>query len=198
MLIYGASGHAKVVVDCLKSMNERILAVFDDDRSKNLFLEFVIINDYTLQVYPEEPLIIAIGDNLARKIVAEEKVRHRFGTARHISAIIEKQVPIGEGTVIFHGTIIQAGSKVGRQVILNTGVSVDHDCIIGDFVHIAPHATLCGNVTLDEGAMVGAGAVVLPGLHIGEWSVIGAGTVVTKDVPPNSVIAGNPGRILKK
>lgn len=197
MLIYGASGHAKVVVDCLKSMNERILAVFDDDRSKNLFLEYVVINDYARDIYPNEPVIIAIGDNKTRKKLSEEKITHSFGRARHVSSVVEHHVDIGDGTVIFHQSVIQAGAEIGRQVIINTSASVDHDCRIGDYVHIAPHVTLCGDVWVGEGTLVGAGSVVVPGIRIGKWCVIGAGSVIRKDIPDFSLVAGNPGKIIR-
>lgn len=198
MLIYGASGHAKVVVDCLKSMNERILAVFDDDRLKNLFLEYVVINDYSAEVYPAEPIILAIGDNATRKRLAEEKIRHSFGRAKHISSVAEQHVTIGDGTVLFHQSVIQSGSEIGSHVIVNTAASIDHDCIIGDYVHIAPHATLCGNVIVGEGTLVGAGSTVVPGIKIGKWCVIAAGSVITKNIPDHSIVRGNPGKIIKQ
>ena len=127
---YGASGHAKVVVDCLKSMNERILAVFDDDREKNMFQEFVVIHDYSAEVYPDEGIIIAIGDNGIRKKLAEEKIRHRFGRAKHATAVAEPKVTIGDGTVVFHLCVIQSGTEIGEHVIINTAAEKIYFCVI--------------------------------------------------------------------
>src|SRR5690554_4373572 len=98
---------------------------------------------------------------------------------------------VGNGTVVMQGAIIQASAVVGTHCIINMGASVDHDCQVCDFVHVSPHATLCGNVSVDEGSWVAAGAIVLPGVKIGKWRVIGAGSVVTKDIPDYSLAAGN-------
>mgnify|MGYP003438996805 CR=1 FL=1 len=87
-----------------------------------------------------------------------------------------------------------ADARVGQACIVNHRASIDHECIVGDGVHLAPGATLCGCVTLHDNVMIGAGAVILPRLSIGENSIIGAGAVVTRDVPPNVVVVGNPAR----
>ncbi len=105
---------------------------------------------------------------------------------------------VGNGTVVMQGAIIQASAVVGTHCIINTGASVDHDCHVGNFVHISPHATLCGNVSVDEGSWVAAGAIVLPGVKIGKWCVIGAGSVVTRDIPDYSLAAGNRCKVIKR
>ena len=194
MLLYGASGHAKVIIDCLESKGEKVTAIFDDDVAKTELLGYQVSHDYLPAFHPDKKIIIAIGDNLIRKRLAEGKIKHPFGTVVHASALISGHAALGDGTVVFHGGIVQTGSRLGKHVIINTGASVDHDCLIGDYVHIAPHATLCGGITIGEGTLIGAGAVVLPNLHIGRWCIIGAGTVVTGDVPDYSTVVGNPGR----
>jgi acetyltransferase EpsM len=96
-----------------------------------------------------------------------------------------------------HGAILQADVQIGVHCIINTGASVDHDCVIDDYVHISPHTTLCGNVTVGEGSHIGAGATIIQGIKIGRWVTVGAGTVIIRDVPDYAVIVGNPGRIIK-
>jgi sugar O-acyltransferase (sialic acid O-acetyltransferase NeuD family) len=95
------------------------------------------------------------------------------------------------------GAIIQADAVVGKHCIVNTGASVDHECVLEDFVHISPHATLCGNVSVGEGAWIGAGATIIPGVKIGAWAVVGAGAVVVRDVEPHTVVAGVPAKVMK-
>ena len=90
--------------------------------------------------------------------------------------------------------VVAADSKLGAACIINHKASVDHECVIGNGVHLAPGATVCGCVTVGDNVMIGAGSVILPRLTIGRDSIIGAGAVVTKDVPARSVIVGNPGR----
>jgi acetyltransferase EpsM len=93
------------------------------------------------------------------------------------------------------GAIVNAKSNIGKHCILNTNSSVDHECVLGDFVHIAPAATLAGNVEVGEGSLIGMGAVVLPYVKIGKWCKIGAGAVVVKDVPDGKTVIGVPAKI---
>ena len=74
---------------------------------------------------------------------------------------------------------------------------MEHDCIVSDFVHIAPKATLCGNVRIGEGTHVGAGSTIIQGIKVGKWATIGAGAVVINDVPDYAIVVGVPGKIVK-
>jgi acetyltransferase EpsM len=94
--------------------------------------------------------------------------------------------------------VLNARASIGRHVIINTGAIVEHECVIADYAHISPNATLCGNVHVGEGSQVGAGAVVIPNIRIGSGSMIGAGSVVIRDVPNNTLVFGNPARAIKE
>jgi sugar O-acyltransferase (sialic acid O-acetyltransferase NeuD family) len=96
------------------------------------------------------------------------------------------------------GAVIQSCVSIGKHCIINTTASVDHDCLLEDYVHISPNATLCGAVSVGEGSQVGAGAVVIPGIKIGKWSLVAAGAVVMKNVPDNVLVLGNPARVVKR
>ena len=196
MILYGASGHAKVVIDCLESQKEIVTGIFDDDLSKKDLLNYNVIGKYSDHLFLDEELIISIGDNEIRKKVSKV-ITHKFGMVVHVSATISKNVSIGDGTVVFHNSILQSSVKAGKHVIINTAASVDHDCKIDDFVHISPNATLCGNISIGEGTHIGAGAVIIPNIKIGKWAIIGAGAVVTKDVEDYAVVVGNPARKIK-
>lgn len=192
MLIYGNGGHAKVVAEIIISNGEKITAIFDNG---NLANESTLEYKHTL--FADEPIIIAIGDNISRKIIAEE-VTHGFGSAIHPSAIISPSTKIGGGVMIIHNVVVQANATIGKQTILNTSSVVEHDCSIGEYCHIAPKVTLCGNVKIGDGTLLGAGAIVLPGITIGKWCVIGAGSVVTKDIPDFSIALGNPAIVVRR
>ena len=83
-------------------------------------------------------------------------------------------------------------------MIINTGASVDHECVIEDYAHISPHSTLCGNVHIGEGTWICAGATVIQGVKIGKWCVVAAGSIVKKDIPDGTIVAGSPAKILKR
>ncbi len=190
MYLYGASGHAKVIIDMLQATGQKVDALFDDDKSINELMSIPVLHDWN----GESPLVVSVGNNISRKQIVE-KLDCEFGTIVHPSAIVSPNATLGVGTVVMQGAIIQSGAQVGEHCILNTGASIDHECIIGNYAHISPQATLCGNVHIGEGAWIGAAAVVIPGVKIGRWSIIGAGSVVVNDIPDSTVAYGNPCRV---
>jgi acetyltransferase EpsM len=94
------------------------------------------------------------------------------------------------------GAVVNAGTVIGNHSVINTCASVDHECQIGDYVHIAPGAHLCGLIQVGEGTLIGAGASVIPCVKIGRWCTIGAGAAVVSDVPDGATVVGVPGRIV--
>lgn len=123
------------------------------------------------EFYDDDGWIIAVGDNVARKSEAE-RIGGTFGVAIHPSAVVSPSARIGDGTIIMAGAVVQAAAVIGRHCIINTGASVDHDCVLEDFVHIAPGAHLCGWVDVGEGALVGVGVGIEPGVIIPAWSIV--------------------------
>lgn len=198
MYLFGASGHAKVIVDILLSKGVQVKGFYDDNEDiKELWGISVVgkVIDFKDTI---EECIVSIGKNDTRKKVVEQLANAEFGTAIHKTSNIGSHVEIGEGTVVMPGTIINADTKIGDHVIINTSASVDHDCNIGNFAHIAPNASICGGVAIGEGTLIGAGATVIPLVKIGKWCTIGAGAVVVEEVPDHSVVVGNPAKIIKK
>lgn len=192
MYLFGTSGHAKVIIDILDALGIEVEGFIDDNLEINEFHNHSVMHGRT----DCSPIIVCIGMNIVRKKVVG-RLQGKFGRAIHPSAVISKSAVMGEGTVVMHGAIIQADAQIGTHCIINTGASVDHECVIADFVHISPHATLCGNVRVGEGSWIGAGTTIIPGVKIGRWCVIGAGSVVTEDIPDAVLALGNKCRIIK-
>lgn len=192
MYLYGASGHAKVIIDILEASGEKVQGLYDDNELLTSLFDYPILRTGG----EKEPLIVAIGNNETRKKVAD-KLSCQFGRAIHPSAIISPRANIQDGTVVMQGAIIQADARIGRHCIINTAATVDHDCVVEDYVHISPNVSLCGNVHIGEGTQVGVGSVVVPGVKIGRWSLVCAGSVVTKDIPDYCIAAGNRCKVLK-
>jgi len=195
VLLQGGGGHAKVVLDVLLSEGIIVPAVVDAKFTGDVF-GVPRMKEYDPTFERDAFVIVAIGDNAIRKQVAEA-TKHRFTNAIHRSAIISSSVAMGSGNMILHGAIVQAHSTIGNHVIINTGAQVDHDCVVEDYAHIAPRVVLCGNVSVGEGTLIGAGATVIPGKKIGKWATIGAGAVVVTDIPDFAVAVGNPARVIK-
>jgi sugar O-acyltransferase (sialic acid O-acetyltransferase NeuD family) len=193
MIFYGASGHAKVVIEAWVAAGGIVTAVFDDNESITQLLKYPVNGKF--KPVKDTLCMISVGANKVRKEIVET-ISAQYGKVIHPHASISPSSDLGAGTVVMARGVINADTTLGRHVIINTAASVDHDCNVQDFVHIAPGAVLCGNVHVGEGTLVGAGAVIIPGIKIGKWCIIGAGAVVVKNVPDNSVVAGNPARVI--
>lgn len=196
MILYGASGHSLVVKDILEMSGDTVSLYIDDDINKVTYAGVQVQQKLPSVLSPDEALIITIGNNRIRKIIAET-YNCTFANAFAPSAYISKSAEIGTGTVIFFNALIQAEVKIGKHTIINNSVSIDHECVIGDYVHIAPGVVLCGAVKVGAGTMIGAGATVIQCINIGKNVTVGAGSVVLTDVPDNATVVGNPARIIK-
>ncbi len=195
MILYGASGHAKVIIEILEKQGIPITGLVDANPAVQTLLGYRV-NQLLSDLDADEQVIISIGNNAIRKKIATE-IGQGFGTAVHPSANISSRTEIGEGTVMMAGVSVNSSTVVGKHVILNTNCLIDHDGVIGDYVHISPNAALAGNVTVCEGTHIGIGACVIQGINIGKWATIGAGAVIIKDVPDYALVVGNPARIIE-
>ncbi len=202
--LFGASGHAKVILDILeKSGDTEIVGLFDDNETKRgtSLLGYPVLGgrDELLEYAKRHPgfeVVISIGINSIRMALAGW-FRERgigFGTAVHPSAVIGRGAVIGKGAVVMATAVVNPDTRIGEHVIVNTGATVDHDCVIGHGVHLAPGVTICGSVTIGRDTLVGVGARVLPNLNIGNASVVGGGAVVTMDVADGVTVIGCPAK----
>ena len=139
------------------------------------------------------PAIIAIGNNRSRQAMTE-RLQAQWVSVCHPDTTVHRSVSLGPGTVVFAGVVIQPDTTIGAHAILNTSASLDHDCIVADFVHVGPGSHLCGGVTIDEGVLLGVGTSIAPNVEIGSWSTAGAGAVCVVDVPRDTTVVGVPAR----
>lgn len=193
--LFGASGHAKVVMDIIAAQGDEVGCLYDDcPRNEKIHGKRVF---KPTDMVVEGPIIISIGSCLTHKRIVERLNNLKFATVIHPNSIISKFATIGEGSVVMPGVIINSDVKIGKHCIINTKASVDHECRIGNFVHIAPGATLSGNVEIGECTWIGVGACVKQGVKIGKNCMIGVGSVVVKDIPDNVVAYGNPCKVIR-
>lgn len=206
IFVFGAGGHAKVVLSIIEEQGLYEVALVVDDgpemEGRTLCGRPVWIGRESLiDSAPAGRVtngIIAVGDNASRIELAlwASRVGLQPVSAVHPSAIIADGCTIGPGSVLMAGTVINVDTAIGDHAIINTCASVDHDCTVGNGVHIAPGCRLCGGVTVRDGALIGAGSVIVPGVTVGRDAVVGAGSAVIRDIPDGIVAAGNPCRPL--
>ncbi|KAF2956969.1 2,3,4,5-tetrahydropyridine-2,6-dicarboxylate N-acetyltransferase [Marinitoga sp. 38H-ov] len=121
-------------------------------------------------------------------------------------AIIRNLVEIGDNAVIMMGAVINIGAKIGKKTMIDMNVVVGGRAQIGDNCHIGAGSVIAGvieppsadPVIIEDNVLIGANAVVLEGIRIGRNSVVAAGSIVTKNVEPNTVVAGIPAKVIKK
>jgi sugar O-acyltransferase (sialic acid O-acetyltransferase NeuD family) len=195
LVVVGAGGHAKVVVDAARAAGHTVLAAEGDTGGADDVLGVPVVQP--LSQLPADSFIIAIGDNAARKSQFEAHVAAgmRPVAVVHPSAIIGENVTVGEGAFIAAGAVVNPDARIGPNVILNTGCTVDHDCAIGAHAHIAPGVALSGGVSVGEGALIGVGAAAVPGAEVGAWAIVGAGATIIDPVPDGATAVGTPARI---
>jgi len=113
------------------------------------------------------------------------------------SSFVSRTAVIGRGCVVYPHCYIGLNARLGDYVFMLSGCIVNHDNVIGDRCTLASGVVLAGGVKVEAGCYIGQMATIRGSLNIGANSLVGMGAVVVKDVPPNSVMVGNPARKLK-
>jgi len=209
--LWGSSGHAKVLAEVIASRGGVVVALFDNDPEAISALPGVPLHSGTAgfrawlasrgSSAPAHGLV-AIGGARGRDRLEIQRFLADHGLLVtplvHPRASVCATAHVGRGSQVLANALVAADARIGAATILNHGAQVDHECVVGDGVHLAPRATLCGLVRVGDGAMIGAGAVVLPRISIGDDTLVGAGAVVTRDLPSGVVAMGNPARVVRR
>jgi sugar O-acyltransferase (sialic acid O-acetyltransferase NeuD family) len=146
------------------------------------------------------PFIVPIFTPGRRRLAVDDAERRGFSSRFTLvdpTAVVARSTTIGPGTFVNSGAIIGAAGRIGCFVLVNRSTSIGHHARIGDYASIGPGAVLAGKVTLGRGAVVGAGAIIAPEVTIGDNAVVSVGSVVSHDVPANSLVGGQPARVLR-
>ena len=189
--LVGGGGHGRVLLDAIISSNQNVSGIIDSkfEIGTNIFGVLVIGNDNLLNtINPETDELVnglgSVGDlTLHQELYDDLSGRgFIFCGAIHPSVIIGRDCEIDKTAQIMAGVVIQNRTVIGKNVILNTRSSIDHDVSIGDNSIISPGVVICGSVKIGKNVFVGAGAVIIQGVKIGNGCTVGAGTVVRHDI----------------
>ncbi|MBQ8768964.1 MAG: acetyltransferase [Oscillospiraceae bacterium] len=195
IVIIGAGGQGRVCADIARLMGyDQILFLDDGDASCAVGKT----EDYTRYLHSAD-FFVAIGNAAVRRKLQTmlEKAGADIATLIHPKAVLAENVVVGQGTAIMAGAVINPGTIVGKGAIVNTCASVDHDCRVGDYIHIAVGARICGTVRLEDDSWIGAGAVIIQGLSVCAGCMIGAGAVVVRSITDKGTYLGVPARKVK-
>jgi sugar O-acyltransferase (sialic acid O-acetyltransferase NeuD family) len=209
-ILWGSSGQAIVLSDLIQRLGGRVVALFDNNLNARSALPDVELfyGDAGFESWCRG--VDNLGDYFGLAAIGGGRGSDRVTIHRrfkelgiqvesviHPDATVSKTSMIGLGCQILAQSTIAPFVRIGQGGIVNHGAVVDHECQLGDGVHVAPGATLCGCILVEDNVFIGAGSTILPRVRLGRNCTVGAGAVVTKDVPPFAVVVGNPGRIVK-
>ncbi len=162
------------------------------------------IEDLTLRIGPRARL------RSGTVIYAGSTIGTDFQTGHNV--IVREQNRLGDHVQIWNNTTIDYGCRISSNVKIHANCYVAQFTVIEDDVFLAPGVTIANDLhpgcafssvcmrgpTLQRGVQVGVNVTILPMVTIGEYAVIGSGAVVTHDIPPRSLVTGNPGRVRKR
>jgi UDP-perosamine 4-acetyltransferase len=206
VIVLGAGGHAKVLIDALQQLKSPILGITDphlEVGQKVMDVPVLGNDDKILSYSPQEVFLVntlgSIRDTKARRRLYDLWKARGYGFASliHPKAILAPDVKLAEGVQVLAGAIVNTGTEVGENTILNTGSILEHDCSVGSHVHVGPGSRVAGQVRIGSGSHIGIGSTIIQNLTIGENCLIAAGAVVVTSCEDNRVMMGVPARYRK-
>lgn len=206
IVLLGAGGHCKVIIDILNSTNKYEIAGITDKSIKGNVLNIPIIGDDNVlpKLYREgvEYAFIGLGAlsnmNIRNLLYSQlKKIGFKLPVLIHKAAVVSPYSHVSDGTCVMAGAIINPGADIGENCIINTGSVIEHDCKVGHNTHISPNAAVAGRVTIGSNTHIGIGSSIIQGITIGNNVTIGAGAVVISNIEDNSLAVGIPAKVIK-
>ena len=209
-MILGAGGFARETLWIFRDANEEkrewdVLGFIDENEENrgNFLCDLPILGGFEWfenDSSHEVSAVCAVGSpRIKREMIKKARdLGVRFCTIIHPSVKKSQYVEIGEGAIVAAGNILTTQIKIGNHVIINLDCTIGHDSTIEDYCTLAPGAHISGNVHLKKGVDFGTGAVIIQGMTVGAWSIIGASASVVRDIPSYVTVVGVPAKVIKE
>lgn len=203
IVIVGAGGFGREVAWLIEDINKvnkiwNIVGFVDDSKKlvKQEFSGYKVLGTTEWLKNQKLYVVVAIGDpNIKAKTI--EKINHvgiYFATLVHPNVIMSDTSEIGVGTIICAGTIITVNAKIGNHIIINLDCTIGHDAVIKDYSTLLPSVNVSGCVNIDSHVNIGTGSAIIQNISICKNVILGAGTVVVKDINEAGTYVGVPAR----
>lgn len=152
------------------------------------------VEDYNIQ--KNDVFIVALGDVRLKKIYTEKIIlkKGQFTTLIHPTAIIGPNTKVGEGVIVGEYAVISCDITIGNHVIIHCFSDLGHDCIVGNYCSLGPYSFLGGYSHLEDLVTLHPRVSIMPRKKVKLGAIVGSGSVVMRNVPPNVTVHGNPAR----
>jgi sugar O-acyltransferase (sialic acid O-acetyltransferase NeuD family) len=206
LAIVGAGGFGREVAWLADDINQERptydFVGFIDDSNTSTPEGYAVLGDtdrWIADGRTDVHIVCALGDPVARWRVATRlsAAGFRFATLVHPTVKRSRHVRIAPGAMICADNILTTNIDIGAHALLNLDCTVGHDSRLAEYVSMMPGVHISGDVITDIGAYFGTGAVAINGVRVGAWSVIGAGAVVSSDIPRAVIAVGVPAKAIK-
>ena len=206
LLLVGASGLGRETAEAVRAAGDwRLVGWADDDAAlwgTSVDGLPVLGGPDVLLAHDDWSALLCPGSGagraaLAGRLAAMGVEESRYATVVHSAAVVPVSCSVGVGSIVLAGTVLTASVQVGRHVVVMPGCVLTHDDVVEDFATLGARVALAGAVTVETGAYLGTGSLVREHLHVGQWSLVGMGSVVLQDVPAHQVWVGVPAKLLR-
>ena len=198
LILLGPGGHAHSCIDVIEQLGVFKIAglISAEGRPQSECMGYRIIgNDSDLPELAKqyEHALITVGQVESARV--RQRIYHqalalgfKFPSIISPTAHVSRYAEVGDGTIVMHGAIVNAGARVGSNCIVNTNALIEHDATVADHCHISTGAIVNGTVHIGFGSFVGSGSVIKQGITLGSCCVVGMGISVRHDHMENSHI----------
>lgn len=201
LILIGAGGYSKSVIDSLDFGKYEVFGFIDDVKSGS-HLGYKILGNEIEKIENKENYVyfISIGDNNKRKYWYKKILKYNLKIINIIdkNAILSKNITYGRGIFIGKSAIVNSDVKIGENVIINTRSLLEHGSSIGNHSNVSTNTVINGDVKIGNNCFIGSCSVVIGQKKIGDSVIVGAGSVVINDIENNSTVVGVPAKEIKK
>jgi len=206
LIIFGAS--YPIIIQIIDDINMNIKNKYEiigfsidnkEEWGKEYFGYPILKNIEELKITNDTYIINNIGGSTISRYKVDKrilKIKNSIPSLIHPTVELKYSV-VGEGCILSKDVFVGAGSIIGNSVCLRNTIFIGNEVFIGNNVFMSDQVVVLGYVKIENLVYLGANVTILPRLNIGFNSLLGAGAVVTKDIPPNKVYVGNPAKYLK-
>jgi len=204
IILIGGGGHCKSVIDVIEQENKfEIIGIIDiKDKIGTSVIGYNVIGcDDDIEKLSKtcKNFIITFGQGKSNEFRKNtyaklKSLNINLPIIKSPYSHVSKHAIIGEGTVVMHGVIVNAGATVGVNCILNTQSLIEHDAEVGSHCHISTKATLNGTVKMGNSVFAGSSCVIKDGISICDDVTIGTGATVVKDITEAGIYVGCPAK----